>query len=44
MLSKITGVSYSKHTAEIWHELGWLSFSEMRQHHVALMTFKLYKS
>ena len=31
----ITGASYSKHSADIRHELGWLSLSEMRQHHMA---------
>ena len=37
----ITGASYSKHSADIPHELGWLSLSEMRQHHMALMMFKV---
>ena len=37
----ITGASYSKHSADIRHELGWLSLSEMRQHHMALMMFKV---
>ena len=33
----ITGASYSKHSADIRHELGLLSLSEMTQHHMALM-------
>ena len=37
----IPGASYSKHSADIRHELGWLSLSEMRQHHMALMMFKV---
>ena len=37
----ITGASYLKHSADIRHELGWLSLSEMRQHHMALMMFKV---
>ena len=37
----ITGASYSKHSADIRHELGWLSLSETRQHHMALMMFKV---
>ena len=37
----ITGASYSKHSADIRHKLGWLSLSEMRQHHMALMMFKV---
>ena len=37
----ITGASYSKHATDIRHELGRLSLSEMRQHHMALMTFKV---
>ena len=37
----ITGASYSKHSADIRHELGWLSLNEMRQHHMALMMFKV---
>ena len=37
----ITGASYSKHSADIRHELWWLSLSEMRQHHMALMMFKV---
>ena len=37
----ITGATYSKHSADIRHELRWLSLSEMRQHHMALMTFKV---
>ena len=32
---------HSKHSADIPHELGWLSLSEMRQHHMALMVFKV---
>ena len=30
-----------KHSADIWHELGWLSLSEMRQHQMTLMMFKV---
>ena len=37
----ITGALYSKHSAHIRHELGWLSLSEMRQHHMVLMMFKV---
>ena len=37
----IAGASYSKHSVDIRHELGWLSLSEMRQHHMALMMFKV---
>ena len=37
----ITGASYSKQSADIRHELGLLSLSEMRQHHMALMMFKV---
>ena len=37
----ITGASYSKHSADIRHDLGWLSLSEIRQHHIALMMFKV---
>ena len=37
----ITGASYSKHSANIPHELGWLSVSEMRQHYMAVMVFKV---
>ena len=32
----ITGASYSKHLADIRRQLGWLSLSEMRQHHMTL--------
>mgnify|MGYP000639311820 CR=1 FL=1 len=35
----IIGASYYKHSADIWHELGWLSPTEMRQLHMALMMF-----
>ena len=38
----ITGASCSKHSAhDIWHELAWLSLSEMRQHHMSLMMLKV---
>ena len=37
----ITGASYSKHSADIRHELGWLSVSEIRQHHMAVMMFQV---
>ena len=37
----ITGASYSKHSADIRHELGWLSVSEIRQYHMAVMMFKV---
>ena len=37
----ITGASYSKHSSDIRHELGWLSLREIRQHHMALMMFKV---
>ena len=37
----ITGDSYSKYSADIRYELRWLSLSEMRQHHMALMMFKV---
>ena len=33
----ITGASYSKHSADIRQKLGWLSLSEMRQHHMVLI-------
>ena len=36
----IIGASYSKHSADIRHELGWLSLIEMRLH-MALMMFKV---
>ena len=36
-----TGASYSKHSADIRHELGWLSVSEIRQYHMAVMMFKV---
>ena len=41
MARVITSASYSKHSADIQREPGWLSLSEMRQHHMALMMFKL---
>ena len=37
----ITGASYLKHSADIRHELGWLSLSEMTLHHMTLMMFKV---
>ena len=37
----IIGASYSKHSADIRHELGWLSLTEMKQLHMALMMFKV---
>ena len=37
----ITGSSYSEHSGDIPHELGWLPLSEIRQHHMALMVFKV---
>ena len=37
----ITGASCSKHSADIRHELSWLSLSEMRKHHMALMMLKV---
>ena len=37
----ITGSSYSKHSFDFPHELGWLPLSEIRQHHMALMVFKV---
>ena len=37
----ITGASYLKHLADIRRELGWLLLSEMRQHHMTLMMFKV---
>ena len=40
----ITVASYSKHSADIRHELGWLSLGEMRQHHMTLMMFKVNHS
>ena len=39
--ARVASASYSKHSDDIWHELGWLSLSEMRQHHMALMMFKV---
>ena len=41
MARVITSASYSKHSADIWCELGWLSLREKRQHHMALIMFKL---
>ena len=35
------GASYSKHSADIRHDLGWLSLTELRQLHMALMIFKV---
>ena len=37
----ITGTSYSKHSDDIQHELGWLAESEIRQYHMAVMMFKV---
>ena len=37
----IIGASYSKHSADIRHELGWLSLTEMRKPDMALMMFKV---
>ena len=40
MARVITSASYSKHSADIWREPGWLSLREKRQHHMALVMFK----
>ena len=37
----ITGASYYRRSADIRHELGWLSLVHMRQHHKAIMMFKV---
>ena len=37
----ITGTAYLKHSADIRRELRWLSLSEMRQHHMVLIMFKV---
>ena len=44
MARVITSASYSKHSADIWREPGWLSLREKRQHHMALVMFKLNHS
>ena len=37
----VNGLTLQQHSADIRHELGWLSLGEMRQHHMALMMFKV---